>query len=87
MKVTSSVDTAAPHEVAVPLVVRYLPELPVCDGSDAGVSHLIPLVAVESTVSTCPLEPTERMPAVPAALAERRAPLAVYCAGCRAVLK
>lgn len=63
-----------PHDAAVPLVVRYLPLLPVCDGN--GDFHATPAAAVESAVSTVSFDPTATRAGVLSAVAAMRSPLA-----------
>ena len=64
------------HDALVPLVVKYLPELPVCEGRASTVDQASPLAVVESALRYCPLVPTATRTAVSAAEAAIKSPLA-----------
>lgn len=64
------------HDALVPLVVKYLPELPVWEGRASTVDQASPLAVLESALRYCPLVPTATLTTVSAALAAIRSPLA-----------
>jgi hypothetical protein len=70
-----SVDTV-PQDVAVPFVVKNLPEFPVWLGSGSYADHFKPVAVLESAIRTCPLEPTVNLPGVSAEVAAIMSPLA-----------
>jgi hypothetical protein len=69
--------TIAAHDAVVPLVVRYFPELPVCDGRLTGAAaHCKPRVAVDAAVSKYPSVPIGNLAAKSGALPTTKSPFA-----------
>lgn len=64
------------HDAVDPLVVKYLPPLPVWLGRASTVDQTSPLAVVESAFKYWPLVPTARRIAVSAALAAIKSPFA-----------
>jgi hypothetical protein len=69
--------TIAAHDAVVPLVVKYLPLLPVCDGRLTGAAaHCKPRVAVDAAVSKYPSVPIGNLAAKSGALPTTKSPFA-----------
>lgn len=75
ISVSGSVTILA-HDAVEPFVVKYLPELPVCEGRASTVDQASPLAVLESALRYCPLVPTATLTTVSAALAAIRSPFA-----------